>query len=53
MDSKTLIEVGLCGERITKGIYGDEYIIFVQSKGSGARHLAAGTFLLYDHDEKV
>ena len=51
VDSRILKEESLLGEGVTKEGFGDIYRIFVQSKGSGARHLAAGTCLVYE--EKV
>ena len=55
VNSETLFKEGLQGERVSRARLNvcDGYRIFVQSKGFGARHLAAGTVLLYDHEEKV
>ena len=53
VDSKTLYELGLLGEGIALPNLGKNYKVFVESKGSGARHLACGTSLLYDHGEQV
>lgn len=53
VDPKTLYELGLLGEGIVRPDLGENYVVFVQSKGPGARHLACGTSLLYDHGEHV
>ena len=53
LDTKALEESGLKGEGVRRPDVGDKYRIFVQSQGSGARHLAADTYLLYDDEKQV
>ena len=38
------------GEGITRDSFGDQYRVFIQSFGSGARHLPGGSKILYDSD---
>ena len=38
------------GEGITRDSFGDQYRVFIQSFGSGARHLRGGSKILYDKD---
>ena len=38
------------GEGITRDSFGDQYRVFIQSFGSGARHLRDGSKILYDKD---
>ena len=45
--------MGYKGAGITRSKFGDMYRVFVQSKGSGARHLARGSFILYEDVQKV
>ena len=44
---ETLQQYRLLGEGVKRPTL-DDYIVFVQSTGSGARHLPAGSRLLYD-----
>lgn len=41
----------LYGEGIARKSFGDQYRVFIQSFGSGARHLPHGTSILYNHSE--
>ena len=41
----------LYGEGISRSSFGDQYRVFIQSFGSGARHLPSGSSFLYDHSE--
>ena len=53
VDSDTLLANGFKGEGITRAKFNDMYRVFVQSKGSGKRHLAAGTSVLYEKQTRV
>lgn len=44
---KEICSKKLCGERVLRPSL-DKYRLFVQSTGSGARHLAQGSILLYE-----
>lgn len=53
---KVVKQVGVPGDRIERpNVKG--YRVFVQSTGSGARHLSAGSYLLYEvyllHEENL
>lgn len=39
----------LYGEEIARSSFGDQYNVFIQSFGSGARHLPRGSHILYNH----
>jgi hypothetical protein len=39
----------LYGEGIARSSFSDQYRVFIQSFGSGARHLPSGTSILYNH----
>ena len=39
----------LYGEGIVRSSFGDQYRVFIQSFGSGARHLPKGSSILYNH----
>ena len=41
----------LYGEGIARSSFGDQYRVFIQSFGSGARHLPRGSWILYNHSE--
>ena len=41
----------LYGEGIARSSFGDQYRVFIQSFGSGARHLPCGSWILYDHGD--
>ena len=41
----------LYGEGIPRSSFGDHYSVFIQSFGSGARHLPLGSSILYDHSD--
>ena len=41
----------LYGEGIARSSYGDQYRVFIQSFGSGARHLPGGSWILYNRGE--
>ena len=41
----------LYGEGIAHSSFGDQYRVFIQSFGSGARHLPRGSSILYNHSE--
>ena len=41
----------LYGEGITRSSFGDRYRVFIQSFGSGARHLPKGSSILCDHSD--
>ena len=43
----------LHGEGIARLIFGERYTVFIQSFGSGTRHLPRGTYILYNHDDQV
>ena len=43
--------LGLCGEGIARNNFGDQYRVFIQSFGSGARHLPGDTHILYNHSD--
>ena len=43
----------LYGEGITHSSFGDQYRVFIQSFGSGARHLPHGSSILYNHDDEM
>ena len=51
---KVLDENGLLGEGVTRQKFklDDKFQVFVRSRGSGARHLAAHTCILIDDDLK-
>ena len=39
----------LYGEGIARSTFGEQYRVFIQSFGSGARHLPDGSSILYNH----
>ena len=41
----------LYGEGIARSTFGDQYRVFIQSFGSGARHLPHDSWILYFHDD--
>ena len=41
----------LYGEGIALDSFGGKYRVFIQSFGSGARHLPGGSLILYDHSD--
>ena len=41
------------GEGIMRSSFGENYTVFIQSFGSGARHLPKGSRLLYNRDDQV
>ena len=41
----------LYGEGIARSSFGDQYRVFIQSFGSGTRHLPRGSIILYDRGE--
>ena len=41
----------LYGEGIARSSFGDQYRVFIQNFGSGARHLPSGSWILYNRDE--
>ena len=41
----------LYGEGITRSSFGEQYRVFIQSFGSGARHLPGDSSILYNHSE--
>ena len=41
----------LYGEGIARSRFGDQYRVFIQSFGSGSRHLPRGSSFLYNHGE--
>ena len=47
VDTKTLKKRGFLGERVSRPKV-DGYRLFVQSTGLGARHLPAGSMILYE-----
>ena len=47
-DCSVLQQCGLIGEGVRKPTF-ERYKVFVQSTGSGARHLPIGSMLLYEH----
>ena len=48
-DSSVLQSEGLLGEGVSiRPNYGDVYRVFVQSMGSGKRHVQANTFVIYE-----
>ena len=49
VDSNILREEGLLGEGISQPYFSDEYRVFVQSMGSGKRHLQAHTHIILDN----
>ena len=46
-------DIKLYGEGIARSTFGEQYTVFIQSFGSGARHLPRGTYILYNHDDQV
>ena len=47
-DSSVLEQCGVIGEGVKRPKF-EGYRVFVQSTGSGARHLPIGSMLLYEH----
>ena len=45
--------IKLYGEGIARSTFGEQYTVFIQSFGSGTRHLPRGTYILYNHDHQV
>ena len=43
----------LYGEGIACSSFGERYRVFIQSFGSGARHLPNGSNILYNHDDQI
>jgi hypothetical protein len=43
----------LFGEGIPRNRFGERYKVYIQSFGSGGRHLPGGTSILYNHGEQV
>ena len=43
--------VGLYGNGIAHNNFGDQYRVFIQSFGSGSRHLPGGSHILYNHSD--
>ena len=44
----------LYGEGISRSSFGDQYRVFIQSFGSGTRHITKGSNILYNHsDDRV
>ena len=43
----------LYGEGIARSSFGKKYRVFIQSFGSGARHLPGDTYILYNHVDQV
>ena len=43
------LRLNLYGEGIARSSFGDQYRVFIQSFGSGARHLPRGSCILYNH----
>ena len=43
--------LGLYGNGIARNKFGDQYKVFIQSFGSGARHLPGGSHILYNHSD--
>ena len=41
----------LYGEGIARSSFGDRYRVFIQSFGSGLRHLLRGSMILYNHSK--
>ena len=41
----------LYGEGIARTNFGEQYRVFIQSFGSGSRHLPHGTYILYNHSD--
>ena len=43
----------LYGEGIAHSNFGEQYRVFIQNSGSGARHLSRGSTILYNHYDEV
>ena len=43
----------LYGEGIARSSFGEQYRVFIQSFGSGARHLPCGSAILYNYDDRT
>ena len=43
--------LGLYGNGIARSKFGDQYRVFIQSFGCGARHLPGGSHILYNHSD--
>ena len=41
------------GKGISRDYFGEQYRVFIQSFGSGARHLPRGSSILYNHGDQV
>ena len=41
----------LYGEGIARSTFGEKYRVFIQSFGSGARHIPRGSWILYNHSD--
>ena len=46
-------DIKLYGEGISRSTFGKQYTVFIQSFGSGARHIPRGTYILYNHNDQV
>ena len=56
LDQEKVLTAGklkLYGERIALESFGEEYKVFIQSFGSGTRHLPGGSYILYNHGDQV
>ena len=53
IDSNELRRMGFKGEGIKRSKFDEKYRVFVQSKGSGARHLAHDSYIIYEQQVKM
>ena len=56
LDQKKVLAAGrlkLYGERIALESFGEHYRVFIQSFGSGTRHLPGGSCILYNRSDQV